>query len=284
MKISKIKLTKEDLFSLPANERVFLVYAGHALNELNMLCRMIVFAMPIRRGEAERQFMVIQSLMLMRILAGKLHEMWVLFGKVYYKSKLSLTIKDQLSEEGTKSLKELNEYFSRELSAVTEIRHLHAFHYDVSQVDAGLANLQPKMSLDIYFDKNSANTIYGFADNIINSSVMASIDPESSKKAMETIMADTDQVARLFQSVLEAVMSVIVRQRLDDSFSKANVIEEDALSVPWSGVAFPTFVESPSPWSVTLFNGVVLTWGGQRVASPDYLRSLLSEESKEPLN
>lgn len=275
MKIRKIEFTKEDLFKLPANERVFLVYAGHALNELNMLSRLIVFAMPIRRGEAERQFMVIQSLMLLRILAGKLHELWVLFGKVYYKSKLSSTLKDQLGEAGTKALQELNEYFSKELTSVTEIRHLHAFHYDPNQVDAGLANLGPKMSLDIYFDENSANTIYGFADNIINSSVMASIDAADSNKAMETIMDDTDRVARLFQKVLESAMSVIVQQRLQVSVSRAKVIEEDTMSVPWSDVSLPTFVESPSPWSVTLTNGVILSWGGQNVAGPEFLRSLL---------
>lgn len=279
MKINKIELTKDDLFELPANERVFLVYAGHALNELNMLSRLIVFSMPIRRGEAERQFMVIQSQMLLRILAGKLHEMWVLFGKVYYKSKLSSTLKDQLSEESARALQELNEYFSKELSSVTEIRHLHAFHYDPHQVDAGLANLRPQMSLDIYFDENSANTIYGFADNIINCSVMASIDAADSRKAMRTIMEDTDRVARLFQTVLESAMSVIFKQRLQASVSRAKVIEEETISVPWSKMSLPTFVESPAPWSVTLTNGVVLSWGGQNVAAPDFLRSLLSEQS-----
>lgn len=93
-------------------------------------------------------------------------------------------------------------------------------------------------------------------------------------------MGDTDRVARLFQKVLESAMSIIVKQRLQASVSRAMVVEEHAMSVPWSDVALPTFVESPSPWSITLANGVVLSWGGQNLEAPDFLRSLLSKQSE----
>jgi len=277
VKINKIALTKEDLFALPPNERVFLVYAGHALNELNILCRLIVIAMPVRRGEAERQFMVIQSMMFLRMLAGKLHEAWVLFGKVFYGSRLSLQFKDQLSEDGTKALRELNEYFKKPISSVTEVRNLHAFHYDAKQVDNGLENMLPHMSLDIYFDENSANTIYGFADNIINSSVMASVGSPDSHKGMETLMADTESVARSFQLLLEEVMAKIIRLRLSGKFICENVIFEDAQSTEWFGLELPTFLKSPTSWRVKLANGVDLTWEGQKIESPDFLRSLITK-------
>lgn len=278
MNIYKIELNKDDLFSLPANERIFLVYAGHALNELNILCRLVVFAMPTRRNEAERQFMVIQSFTLLRLLAGKLHEMWVLFGKAYYGSKLSATLKGQLGEEADKSLKTLTDYFSKPKTSITRVRHLLGFHYDIDQVDAGLAKLAADLPLDIYFDTVSANTIYGFADNIINSAMMAAVDLESRAAATEILMDDTETVAKAFQETLEAIMSRIIQLRLPDRFAPTNVLSESTTSTQWKEMKLPTFVEAPTPWSVTLTNARVLSWGGQKIESPSYLRSLLVNE------
>lgn len=225
MDIYKIELNKEDITSLPANERVFLIYAGHALNELNVLCRMIVFSIPARRGEAERQFMVIQSMMLMRMLAGKLHEIWVLFNRTYYKSKLAIELKGQIGDEADIALKALNTYFSKPAASLSTVRNKHAFHYEVGQVDAGLANLSPKATLDIYFEKKSANTIWGFADSIVNSAVTTAIDPKSHNSAFETLMNDTQVIARSFQTVLEAIVGRIVTTRLAHRF----------ISNPWRG-------------------------------------------------
>lgn len=271
----KLEFRKEDLLSLPANERVFLIYAGHALNELNILCRMIVFAMPVRRGEAERQFMVIQSTLLMRTLAGKLHEMWVLFNKTYYKSKLSSTIKEELSEDTILALKELNAYFNKPESSISTVRHKHAFHYDVAQVDAGLEKIPQKWPLDIYFDKTSANTIYGFADGIINSAVIAAIDSGTLNSSFEMLWADTQIVAKSFQAVLEGVFSTIINKRLAHKIQRKHVQTESAGFTKWTECELPTFVHNPSPWSVTLQNGTVLSWAGQNLDAPAFLRNLL---------
>ncbi|RZJ85122.1 MAG: hypothetical protein EOO64_01780 [Massilia sp.] len=277
MKIYKIQMRKEDLTSIPANERVFLIYAGHALNELNVLCRMIIFAMPVRRGEAERQFMVIQNMMLMRGLAGKLHEMWVLFNRTYYKSKLAVTLLGQIDEDAELALKQLKVYFNTQAVSISTVRHKHAFHYDVAQVDAGLAKLHPKATLDIYFDHTSANTIWGFADSVINSAVMVVIDSESHKSAFETLMNDTQEMAKSFQLVLEAIMGKIISERLAHRFTPENVDSETVRSTNWKKIELPTFVEEPSPWSVTLSNEKVLEWAGQRLAGPEFLTSLIQD-------
>jgi hypothetical protein len=273
----KIELRKEDLTSIPANERVFLVYAGHALNELNVLCRMIVFAMPVRRGEAERQFMVIQSMMLMRILAGKLHEMWVLFNRTYYKSKLAVALKGQIGEDAELAIRALKGYFNTQAASISTVRNKHAFHYDVAQVDAGLAKLRPTATLDIYFDETSANTIWGFADSVINSAVTAAIDSDSQNKAFETLMTDTQSVAKWFQVVLEEIMGKIICTRMAGRFVSENVRSETVRSTPWQQIELPTFVEEPAPWSVTLSNGKVIGWGGQKLNSPQFLTALLQK-------
>jgi hypothetical protein len=275
LEIYKIGLTKEDITSLPANERVFLIYAGHALNELNILCRMIVFAMPERRGEAERQFMVIQSMMLMRILAGKMHEMWVLFNRIYYKSKLALALKGQICAEAELALKTLKDYFSKQAASISIVRNKHAFHYDIAQVDAGLAKLPTKATLDIYFNEKSANTIYGFADSVINSAVTAGIDFESHNRAFEILMTDTQVVAKSFQVVLEEIIGKIIDNRLPRRFAPENVESEEVRSTIWKQNELPTFVQDPSPWSVTLQNGKTLSWAGQRLDAPAFLRSLV---------
>ncbi len=277
MKICKIEFTKNELLSLPPNERVFLIYAGHALNELNILCRMVVFAMPIRRNEAERQFMIGQTLVMLRFLAGKLHEMWVLFKQAYYSSKLSKTFAEKLSEDELAGLRNLKKYFSKSSASVTAVRHLHAFHYDLAQVDRGLSRLEPEMTLDIYFDATSTNTFYGFADSVISTSVMAAIDESSNAKAFEILLSDTEEIAKLFQQTLEGIMNQIIKLRLAEKFVPENVLFEDVASTKWDQIKLPTFVDSPGPWQVTLEGGKVLKWGGQNIDAPEFLRTLLTE-------
>ncbi|MYM29294.1 hypothetical protein GTP58_13270 [Duganella sp. CY15W] len=279
MKISKIELTREDILSVPANERVFLIYAGHALNELNILSRMVVFSMPIRRGEAERQIMVGQSQVFLRLLAGKLHETSSLFEKTYYKSKVSMMVGNGLSDEVKATLKNLRRYFNKgNKAAITAIRNLHAFHYDPEQVDVGLMKLDPRMTLDIYFDEKSANTFYGFADSVINSAVMTSIDRENHSDAFKTLLSDIERITQSFQLVLEALIEQIVMKRLPHRFTKQALSHEQAQSTEWAKIVLPTFVENPAPWSVTLHNGKVLRWGGQRVEGPKFLTSLLEKK------
>ncbi|WP_313166146.1 hypothetical protein [Massilia oculi] len=277
MKMHKIEMGKSDFMSLPANEKVFLIYAGHTLNELNIFCRLIVLAMPLRRGEAERQFMVIQSMLLLRTLAGKLHEMWVLFNKTYYKSKLSLTMKGQLSQEVEDALKTLKDYFNKETTSISTIRNKHAFHYDVAQVDTGLAKLPEKWRLDIYFDRTSTNTFYGFSDSIINSAVTASIDSDSPNIAFEMLFEDTQMVAKSFQTILEGIIAIVISKRLANRLLPENVKSENVLSSNWRENRLPTFVEDPAPWSVTLQNGRVLSWAGQNMDSPAFLCDLITE-------
>ncbi len=220
--------------------------------------------------------MVGQSQMFIRLLAGKLHEMSALFDKTFYKSKLAVTIECDLGEEVRASLKKLKRYFSKgKKASVTAVRNLHAFHYDISQVDTGLEQLGPKMTLDIYFDDKSANTFYGFADSIINSAVMAAIDEESHAKAFETLLHDIEDITKSFQSILEEIMAKIIRRYLSNRFVKAEVVHEEVRSTDWNQITLPTFVENPRPWSMTLQNGKVLSWGGQRVEGPMFLRALL---------
>jgi hypothetical protein len=91
------------------------------------------------------------------------------------------------------------------------------------------------------------------------------------------LFEDTQMVAKSFQTVLEGVIGTVIGKRLAHKLLPENVESENVLSSSWKENSLPTFVEDPAPWSVTLQNGTVLSWAGQNLNAPAFLRDLITE-------
>jgi hypothetical protein len=100
MKIRRLKLPIEALSRLPDNERAFLLMAGHMQNEFVALNKIFAGCIPPEESATriEAEVNGSQGFMIMKILAGKLHEGWQLMGKAYFGSKLALTLEPLLHE------------------------------------------------------------------------------------------------------------------------------------------------------------------------------------------
>ena len=94
--IFEFKVSKQDLARIPADERAFLFFLGQAINEISCLSKITYMSGNASEGhKLIENVHVGQTLILLRILIGKVHEAWTLFRQ----SPVRKIYRDGLSQE-----------------------------------------------------------------------------------------------------------------------------------------------------------------------------------------
>jgi hypothetical protein len=83
VKVYKAELTKARLEAMPEADRTALLLLGHASNEIGMLRKLLLVAMngDVPDNKIVDHVQAGQTLILLRMLLGKVHEAWLLFSK-----------------------------------------------------------------------------------------------------------------------------------------------------------------------------------------------------------
>ena len=128
--IYQLTLTKKSLAAMPPAERRLLLLLGHATNEISVLQKLILvsgqFGTPHKFVDHVQSG---QTLILMRVLIGKLYEAWELF-KTRFQADQQIRTRDQpkFNAEALAALADLNKHFSTH-SPLRLIRNRFSFHY-----------------------------------------------------------------------------------------------------------------------------------------------------------
>ena len=114
---------------MPQEERTLLLLLGNAANEISVLTELVVLAGTEKvTGEFVDGIHTHQTLIILRLLIGKLHETWKLF-RIHFLEKKNIAQKyrDKLDDETNTSIDYLKRHFSSG-SPLTRIRDATAFH------------------------------------------------------------------------------------------------------------------------------------------------------------
>jgi hypothetical protein len=122
--VYKVKLPRAALREMPEQRSSALLRVGLFMNELNWLVRLLLIArIPNSVSEQERHATISLALLIVKLLAGKMHEGW---------DKLRNGINDlidtSLSAEGRDIRSQLAGYLVKG-SIIHGLRNRHAFHY-----------------------------------------------------------------------------------------------------------------------------------------------------------
>jgi hypothetical protein len=168
--IYQIGLGKKNLEAIPVEERRLLLLLGHATNEINVLQKLI-----IESGQVSPEHKFVdhvqagQTLILMRILIGKLHEAWELF-KVRFQGKRE--IRDlyfpKLDDKAQDALTQLKKHFGKQ-SPLTLIRNRLSFHYkdDHDLVETSFQRIPEDEGWNFYLSDVQANCFYYASELVI---------------------------------------------------------------------------------------------------------------------
>ena len=244
MQIHHITLSRKQLDSIPESERRLLVLMAHASNELNVLSKLFHFSAkaasttPILK-EAENT----QSMVIGRLLTGKIYECWKLMQAAFFRTGLSKKYESEFDPDTSKALEALKQYFGRE-NLIEKVRNGHAFHYSPDQIDAGYRALVDGDPLEVYLAEVNANTVYTFADTVAGRAMLEDIKSGDHHRAFELLVEETSRAVGRINQVIGATMMVCFETYLGgDLYSLGAKVLEIHGAPDSRSVSIPYFVE-----------------------------------------
>ena len=112
MLLERFNLTPAQFNAIPDAERALLVLLAHGLNEVNALEKLIAMSMNFERGYVPIELAQSgQAMILVRILAGKLHEISKLIEVCFSKTKLAKKYLAATDTTTIAALDKINKYF-----------------------------------------------------------------------------------------------------------------------------------------------------------------------------
>jgi hypothetical protein len=248
MKLHRIRFTVDDLRAIPDDERPLLIAMAFAINEITVLNKLVAIGSHLSQGphwvvQAE----LAQALVLARALFGKLSEFWALVQKGYLKTVLSARYSGLLPETARNALASLKQHFGSKSIANT-IRNTMAFHFSLEHAGAEIPGDLPSEELAIYMHPTLGNSLYQFAELLMNVSLYEKIAPSNPEKASQAVF---DELSKVVDDVSEFGQWLIVEifaRTLGDARLQAITDIVDVPSPPrYGSLSLPFFVEMPTP-------------------------------------
>lgn len=222
VKVSKIRITKSDLLSMCENERVFFIQSGDLLNDLNVFSKLLIFCM--NRQRAGKGVMKtardVQTMCLIRILVGKLHEGWKLIDKWYYGSGVSRKYDGLLKQSAKNAVDEIKIYFSK-TNLISEIRNSLAFHYGPKKpeewrekVRVLIEKMQASQVLEVYVSKAQGNCLFPMSNESVILDILQLTGESNNRQAWKKLRVDIKKVINWFINFLNDYHLVCAEQYL----------------------------------------------------------------------
>jgi hypothetical protein len=247
MKLNRIRFATDDIRAISDEERPLLIALAFALNEITVLNKLVAISSHISPGpHYVVQAELAQALILARTLFGKLSEFWVLVQKGYLKSNLSAKYGNLLPEAARSALASLKQHFGRK-SLTNTIRNSMAFHFDLEHAGADVPDGLPSEELAIYLHPTLGNSLYQFAELLMNISLYEKIAPSDPEKAAAAFFDELSKVVGNVTEFGQWLVVEILAQNLGDARLQALM---DVVEVPdpphYESLSLPFFVEMPA--------------------------------------
>jgi hypothetical protein len=242
--VQRISFTASQLMAIPQEERAFLILLAHALNEVNMLNKLFAVSTHFaHEPKWKAHIELAQSMMLGRLLIGKLHEAWVAITKGFLKSKAFRSYGVALSAPAQNALSELKTYFRKE-SLVNSVRNEYAFHFSLENASVHVPHDMPSDELSIYLHEAIGNSLYLFAETSMSVALLDGIKPADPEYAIGALLTDTTRtVDRLNTFGQDIIIQLLERHVGAEEMRQSMQALETGDCPTFESVTIPFFIE-----------------------------------------
>jgi hypothetical protein len=222
IEVFKIRVSKDKLAAMPADERALFILLGYAANQLNLLSKLTLFSLNnLTEKEPEATIVAGQSQMLLRMTTGIIHEIWtkIIQARVL-RSPTARQYVGKLDWGGDEALKKLNKIFGGS-NIISTIRNNYAFHhpYD-ADIDAAFqrasSNDQFNEQWVWYFSHSNFNSFYVANDLIMMTGIMNAIGETDILVGQQRLMNDVTPAMNELATLIMALTAAIWRKHFGD--------------------------------------------------------------------
>ena len=213
MKIRRIQLLRSEIAAMPAQERNFLLLAGHMQNEINSINKIFAWCINSKQlpidSEVESLANGAQAMIYARILAGKLLEARNTLEVDWFKTKLSQKLEPKLHPVALEAINKIKTYFNKK-NAIYRIRNNYAFHYSASKVGEKWKSVADDATFEIILSGTFGSNLHLGAELAVNSAIFEDIDATNREEGARIFLDEVQSIAHNFNDFLDgAIMTII---------------------------------------------------------------------------
>jgi hypothetical protein len=220
--LRRIRLTKADLDRIPADERFFYLMAGHFANNVTILGHLLIaafnsaFGRPgeFSRDEPHNAAGLAQLFLVLKLLAGRLHEASRLIGSQYFAKGLHKKYEDEMSEKARDARRQFSEYFGGKDNIITSVRQRFAFHHNREEVESVYNDLSNEFEFVTYLGAYIGHTLYAGSEILSINAMTTLVKGHAPLDAIDIIYKDTTAVSQWLGLFVTGFMNVMIKRYL----------------------------------------------------------------------
>jgi hypothetical protein len=231
--VFKINVSKTRIMAMPARERAMFLLLGYAANQVALYTKLAILSTNYRTtDEVESTLSAAQSLMIMRTVAGILHETWSgVITKHFLNSPEGRKYLDAMDAGGKASLDALKRLFGKS-GFLASIRNDFAFHYPKAEdMEAAcqLAAADPSSDSEWhwYFARSGWNSFYFLSEIMVMHGVLQTAGAADLVKAQERLRDDMRVANNKMVTLLQALIAAMWTLNIGGDFEAIVVARID---------------------------------------------------------
>ena len=222
--VLKITLPKDKIMAMPERERAMFLLLGYAANQVAFYSKLAILSTNYNsKDEVENTLSAAQSLMLVRTVAGVLHETWDgIIRKHFLSSPDGRPYLDGMNEDGKQSLEALKRLFGKS-GLLANIRNDFAFHYPkLDDMEAACQSAASDSEQDPdwhwYFAKSGWNSFYFLSEIIVMHGILKSSGCDDFASAQQRLMQEMRTANNEMVTLLQCLIASMWTKNVGKDF------------------------------------------------------------------
>jgi hypothetical protein len=220
--LRRIRLTKTDLDRIPADERFFYLMAGHFANDVAILGQLLIAAFnsafdrpgEFSRDEPHRAAGLAQLFLVLKLLAGRLHEASRLIASHYFAKGLDKKYENEMSEKARNARRQFSAYFGGKDNVITSVRQRFAFHHHRDEMEAVYNELPSEFEFVTYLGAYTGHTLHVGSEILSINAMTTLVKGQPPLEAIDKIYKDTTEVSASLSLFVTGFMNVMIKRYL----------------------------------------------------------------------
>lgn len=215
IEVFRVPISKDRLRSIPVEERNLLLLASHAVNQLSVLRKLLIFSLNYRSdSELENTLSAGQSQIILRFLFGALAEAWEMIKRPINQKLIGKDYVDLIEADGNIAYAKLKKHFG-ESNLLHSLRNTIAYHHPSAQeLEAAFEDVPDDEDWAWYPSDTINNSFYLASDMVISAGILRVIGETDTAKAFGKVMGEVVPVSNDMTDFFLFLMRAIVTRHL----------------------------------------------------------------------
>jgi hypothetical protein len=215
IEVFRVPIPKSRLREIPANERNLLLLASHAVNQISVLRKILVFSVNYESDrEIENTLSAGQSQTILRLLVGALAEAWEMVRRSENQKLIGTDYINIMDADGVARYDDLKKHFG-ESNLLHKLRNTIAYHHpSPEEMEAAFEDVPEDEDWAWYPSITINNSFYLASDMVISPGILRATGERDTAKAFGKIMHEVTKVSNIMPEFFMFLMRAIVTRHL----------------------------------------------------------------------